>query len=144
MKLTNKVRLTTGAQTLAMGLPGWVYFIEAERVALIKIGWSLNPETRFEQIALTAPYGLTLLTAKAGSKTDEAAYHARYQHLRVRGEWFKPDRSLRGLVSSLTNHYGPRPWPAPVYFTESEWAHEDAIRRGKSERVENLFQDEAA
>lgn len=96
-------------------LDGWVYFIKVRGVDLVKIGWSLAPDRRFEQIANGVPFELQFVAGRRGSRADEAAYHGQFKHLRLKGEWFQSDRELRAVIRSLVKtHRTATPWSEAV------------------------------
>jgi hypothetical protein len=63
-----------------------VYFIEAEGCSQIKIGHSTDPEQRLKILQVGHPGQLRILLTMNGGEAMEKALHARFAHLRVRGE----------------------------------------------------------
>lgn len=76
-----------------------VYF--AERDGLIKIGWSRSVPARM--YALKAK----LIGAVKGERLEEIAFHARFNHLHVRGEWFRPGDDLRAYIRDEAQGHKP-------------------------------------
>lgn len=84
-----------------------VYFVE--RQGYIKIGTTSSLKQRLPSLASGSclmPDGVaagpvTLLATTLGDREVEAAYHLRFRHQRVRGEWFRPNRALRSLIDDL-------------------------------------------
>jgi hypothetical protein len=79
-----------------------VYFIEAVGLGVVKIGCADDARKRLAQLQVGCPDDLVL---RGVFHTDdaprlEAAYHERYAHLRIRGEWFRFDEDLRDLADS--------------------------------------------
>lgn len=68
--------------------PGHIYFIKAGR-SRVKIGHSLNHETRLASLASGNHQKLVLLGTVPGSQKDERAMHKQFAKQRVHGEWFK-------------------------------------------------------
>jgi hypothetical protein len=71
-----------------------IYFVAACGTSLVKIGYcSGNPERRITSLKTGCPHPLKLLGRFEGSRDDERAWHRRFAHLRVHGEWFlwKPE-----------------------------------------------------
>lgn len=69
--------------------PGWVYVFKADG-GFYKIGQSINPEGRLAKFS-SLPFSIILI-AKIGTDTmtlTERAYHRKYRHCRVAGEWFR-------------------------------------------------------
>lgn len=74
-----------------------VYFIQDG--GMIKIGISLNPNSRLSQLQRSAARPLTLLGHIAGDRDLEQAIHEKFKRQRVRGEWFKATRAVRTFVA---------------------------------------------
>jgi hypothetical protein len=69
-------------------MDGFVYFIEAIGVGVIKIGYSGNVAERLSNLDIASPVPLVLMCAAPGSVRDERALHAFFHEHRIRGEWF--------------------------------------------------------
>lgn len=76
-----------------------VYF--AEREGLIKIGYSRSVPSRMSAL------GAKLIGAVPGDKTIESELHARFAHLRMNGEWFKPDEALLSYIRDKAQTHKP-------------------------------------
>jgi hypothetical protein len=68
---------------------GHVYFILAKTSQMIKIGFSRDPQKRFTDLSTGSPEPLVLWGTVPGSFGAEALLHRRFNHLRIKGEWFK-------------------------------------------------------
>lgn len=81
-----------------------IYFIQSG--AFVKIGFcERDPIRRLEKLQIGNPIKLVLLALLVGSREDEAAWHLRFDKHRVRGEWFKLDRSMiRALKPHMVDH----------------------------------------
>ncbi|SRR6266545_969923 len=77
----------------------YAYFFEAVGVDRIKIGQSTDVERRFQDIKVSCPVELKVLAAT--EHYAEYELHARFQHLRCHGEWFKATDELRSFINSL-------------------------------------------
>jgi|HubBroStandDraft_6_1064221.scaffolds.fasta_scaffold16491_12 hypothetical protein len=80
---------------------GGIYVIQAGplgEIDPIKIGISKNIRKRLRhlQIGLASP--IRLLLAFEGDRQTERALHQKFAHLRVSGEWFRPDADMRQWV----------------------------------------------
>lgn len=93
---------------------GWIYFIEAEEVALLKIGWSIDPEQRLMQLREQAPIDMRIVSAFAGTISDERRLHRQFKDLRTRSEWFRYEPPLTHLVAKIRREQGPYPWRGAV------------------------------
>lgn len=80
---------------------GYVYFIRAGRTNLVKIGWATDVDKRQRELQTASPHPLHLIGYEPGSLFDEADWHDRFKHLRVRGEWFLLAADLRDTINKL-------------------------------------------
>lgn len=78
-----------------------VYFAQRRRNGLIKIGWSRSVTGRLR--AMKAK----ILGAVSGDRSTEKGLHKRFDHLRVRGEWFKPGDDLLTFIRSRAQEHKP-------------------------------------
>ncbi|MGR4927335.1 GIY-YIG nuclease family protein [Bradyrhizobium sp. CAR08] len=95
-----------------MALPT-VYFARAGHDGPIKIGYTASdPLDRVGDLQTGCPWRITLIGAVSGTTQDEARLHALFPHLRLEGEWFRPEPELIAAVDSLLA--GTFEWPAEV------------------------------
>lgn len=73
---------------------GHVYFIQQGDGGSIKIGYSKNPAQRLASLQTGHSESLHMRAIAPGSMAQERALHDRFSHLRVSGEWFRPDEDL--------------------------------------------------
>lgn len=74
---------------------GLVYFARVGE--LIKIGWTSNLQRRMSSLGADAVFH-----TQPGTKHDERALHAMFNHLLVKGkEWFRSDPELLNFISEL-------------------------------------------
>lgn len=82
---------------------GWVYFIEAEGLNRIKIGWSRDADDRLATLATGSPVPLRIVARFPGSRGDEQRLHRRFAaHLvgdGVREEWFTFASDIRAFLA---------------------------------------------
>jgi T5orf172 domain len=84
---------------------GYVYFIQAKRCKLIKIGASENPKVRLRSLQNSGPDELTLLAIMPGGIEMEQKLHRLFASARQHGEWFKPTKRLRTFIAkALAEH----------------------------------------
>lgn len=76
-----------------------VYF--ARRGRLIKIGHSRNVPDRMMHL------GAKLIGAVPGDRKMEIELHKRFAHLRVRGEWFRPNEELLAFIRNDAQSHEP-------------------------------------
>lgn len=75
-----------------------VYFIQVGEAGPVKIGTTRDPKKRLQILQCANPDVLELRLAVP--EADEAIFHRRFSHLRIRGEWFRFDGSLRAFLRS--------------------------------------------
>lgn len=76
-----------------------IYFVQCGKNGPIKIGCAANVEDRVAQIQTSCPYELKLLWKIDGGMNKEAEIHERWKHEKIRGEWFRPSRSLLNFIN---------------------------------------------
>lgn len=78
-----------------------IYFIRSG--SFVKIGYCAgDPKLRLGQLQVGNPEPLRLVAVKEGDQAAEARWHAMFDHLRVRGEWFRwDDAELRDAAKPL-------------------------------------------
>jgi hypothetical protein len=120
-----------------------VYFITDGD--LIKIGFSGVPKLRMRDLQRANGRPLSLIGTVTAHPYDERIIHKRFEHLRVTGEWFRPDDELRAFIEAVRRRkpiprLGPRLDDTPdaelarhIKATHSEL---DAIEQRHGDRVE--------
>jgi hypothetical protein len=97
----------------------------------IKVGFSSRPEHRRQSYA-QGPYPCQWLGVWSGSLKHEAAFHARFAHLRLKGEWFLPDNQfVRVVTRNIVNYQKARDRRA---LSLEKQAREREIKRAERER----------
>lgn len=82
-------------------MTGFIYAIECgDR---IKIGYSTQPDLRFNKIASDAPYPCKMLGFWAGTRGDEAMLHREFEDVRIHGEWFASTERLRKTIGAAVD-----------------------------------------
>lgn len=82
---------------------GYVYVAEADS-GYVKIGKSIHPEDRIQQLSTGSPVDLTLLAKSevAESVEKEQKVQQQYNEYRERGEWFEvPDSVKREIIETV-------------------------------------------
>jgi hypothetical protein len=89
---------------------GYVYLIHAEGTNRYKIGRSVNPVARFEQLKVQSPYPLRIINSfwTPDAINDEKSFHEQYKKYRRFGEWFE------------LNNYSPEEWSSFDFYSEEE------------------------
>lgn len=97
----NIERTNAGSVTIALpklDVPGYTYFVR--RGDEIKIGSSGRPDQRIKQLRWYYPE-LTVLAVVSDKIADEYQTHQRFAHLRLHGEWFRPEPELLDFIAGL-------------------------------------------
>ena len=76
-----------------------IYFIQSGDGGPIKIGRTANVKSRFKRLQIASPDVLTMLAVLDGHSTMEVALHKRFQDLKIRGEWYRPDAALLAWIA---------------------------------------------
>lgn len=80
---------------------GWVYFIWAEEQNAIKIGYAVDVKFRFGALQCGNPHELSLLYTIRGGRDLESALHKKFEHLRLRREWFQDHEEIHAFIDNL-------------------------------------------
>ena len=80
-----------------------VYFIRSGTGGPIKIGFSTYTPTRLRNLQMTSGQDLTLLATIPGDLHREHELHRRFRHLRIHGEWFRPESDLLGFIAEIAS-----------------------------------------
>ena len=73
---------------------GTVYLIGCEQTQTLKIGYTKNLDQRIQSLQRSNPHELKLIGSKPGTIELEQALLHKFSHLKLRGEWFKWDKSI--------------------------------------------------
>lgn len=80
---------------------GFVYFIHAPSVKRLKIGFTVNVNTRFNELQLGSPVKLVLLNYVRGAFQLEITLLALFDRYRIHGEWFEAAPDLLRYIKKL-------------------------------------------
>ena len=82
---------------------GEVYFVRAEGLGLIKIGYARDALERLRTIGVRCPVEVNLLASMwvKDAKATEAELHRRFKADRVRGEWFRETPDLLAAIEEV-------------------------------------------
>ncbi len=73
---------------------GIVYLIGCEETQALKIGYTKNLNQRLQSLQCSNPHELKIMGSKRGTVELEQNLLQKFNHLKLRGEWFKWDRSI--------------------------------------------------
>jgi hypothetical protein len=112
---------------------GYIYFLHAPGVDLIKIGWSeVEPSSRLKGLRAGSPVPLEPIGIIFGDRTFERRLHRKFAASRMHGEWFRPSERLLYLIRrwahpwSSLEAYERRPLERKLYTTAQMVAMKDA------------------
>jgi T5orf172 domain len=77
-----------------------IYFVREGTDGHIKIGYAASVRKRLRTIQTGNPRPLTVLASVQGGYRHERFLQRRFKHLRIRGEWFRPDSELLHYIYS--------------------------------------------
>lgn len=80
---------------------GVIYFIEAEGLGLVKIGFSRNLSKRLRVLRASSPVPLLLIKTVRASIQTEQALIAVFSKYNAHHEWFKYHATLRQFIQGL-------------------------------------------
>jgi len=84
---------------------GYVYFIQGQCGGAIKIGYSLSPSSRLRTLQTGYPDTLKILLLIPGDESTERMLHRQFEEMRLKGEWFRPDKRLTDKIKELKAKY---------------------------------------
>lgn len=84
---------------------GYVYFVQGMSGGAIKIGYSTDPEVRLKTLQTSYPDILKVLCLIPGNANTESKYHKAFEHLKLNGEWYKPDKEIFDEIEKLKAKY---------------------------------------
>lgn len=80
----------------------WVYFIKPDGMpGPIKIGVSKSPERRRVQLENSSPVRLKIVALVIGGGLLERRFHAHFEHLHERCEWFRFAPELQEMINRI-------------------------------------------
>jgi hypothetical protein len=80
-----------------------VYFIQQGESGPVKIGFATSVDQRIRQLKTSSPAPLRLLGAIETKKENERFIHTLFGKFRLRGEWFKPDKSIFEFIKKYNS-----------------------------------------
>lgn len=78
-----------------------IYFLGPVGGGPVKIGCSVLPLRRRDELQYWSPYPLEILTSAPGDMRDERRMHAHFRSSWSHGEWFKPTPELYALIHEV-------------------------------------------
>ena len=78
-----------------------IYFIQAKQ--FVKIGYSVDPKSRLEDLQTANPVKLKLLATMPGGFQTEAELHKIFGKRRANREWFRYDGILKECIIAIND-----------------------------------------
>lgn len=118
-----------------------IYFIRSYN-EFIKIGTSIDPDGRKESLQTASPKKLHVQAVLEGSYKTEKGLHELFDHIRVRGEWFRYTDEMKWFIRAIQEN----PEQSNIYslyrLSQEMRLRAKAKRLGKnhslSKRIKNL------
>lgn len=79
---------------------GHIYFVVYNNEA-IKIGFSVNPGSRWYSLRTACPVPLQLIGSIPGTNDEEKMIHKKFAHFRFWGEWFRVADDLLDFIEGF-------------------------------------------
>ena len=80
-----------------------VYFMQAEIGGPIKIGFAGNVERRRAGLQTAQAYPIKILATIPGNRFTEQRILEQFRHLRLNGEWHRPEVELMTFIAAFTS-----------------------------------------
>jgi hypothetical protein len=106
---------------------GFIYAIRSGKSNLIKIGFSVEPQSRLKELQIGSPSKLELLQTWPGTRSDEKRIHLFLKKNRVHGEWFQVDYDEAAYVIHTVTTYDPAD-DVDVCLEQLQEAYSRAVR----------------
>jgi hypothetical protein len=119
-----------------------LYFIQNTVTGNIKIGVSNDPNKRLRSLQTGSADSLVLLGALLTSELSEAKAHDMFRKHRIRGEWFKPRKSLRVFIEKRFPdvEFSQEPAPDPLTFKEKARQIAEALENQNKTELEIVYE----
>ncbi len=91
--------------TVWLGVQGYIYFIIAPQVNLIKIGFTKrNVNKRLHELSGQSPVAVELILSIPGTTQVESKLHKQFSEFNHHGEWFEYSSSLQQYITDNMKH----------------------------------------
>ena len=120
---------------------GVVYFITDGDA--IKIGFSQVPKLRLTALQTSHHKPLRVIGTVPAMLHDEGTIHRWFSHLRLRGEWFRPDQDLTTFIEQVCREPDKATRPRPPALPSSKEIHRllaaVEAKAGADQRIASLI-----
>lgn len=134
-------------RSLKARYPGFVYFVRTaeEPKSHVKIGYSLDPDTRVKTLRVAQPAELYVEAVMPGDIAVEHRLHQHFIEGQVQGEWFRHDTpGLSALIADAAMFEG-MPWDFESRYVKDllSWL-DPPFGKGRAPREHMPFSERAA
>ena len=81
-----------------------IYFIQAEKTGLIKIGYSNNPKERCFILKSSNADNLCILKIIEGNSRGESELHKKFRKFRHHNEWYYPNKEILNFIAETDSY----------------------------------------
>lgn len=119
-----ETRPASNKRSTPRNAPGWVYAVRIKQQSPVKIGltYGKTPYQRLTEIQQALPYPVVLIgfVWTENARKMEESLHQLFAHRRMRGEWFRLERSeITLLIETAGLHQRKPEVPDPEEWTVS-------------------------
>ncbi len=83
----------------------FVYFIQGENGGSIRIGYTINPAVTLKSLENGYPDKLKILLVIPGDSSYAIKLQNKFEHLKLKGGWYKPDKEIFDEIINLKTKY---------------------------------------
>lgn len=83
----------------------FVYFIQGENGGSIRIGYTINPAITLKSLENGYPDKLKILLVIPGDSSYAIKLQNKFEHLKLKGGWYKPDKEIFDEIKNLKTKY---------------------------------------
>lgn len=81
-----------------------IYFIQAEKTGLIKIGYSNNPKERCFILKSSNADNLCILKIIEGNRRGESELHKKFRKFKHHNEWYYPNKEILNFIAETDSY----------------------------------------
>jgi len=98
-----------------------IYFAQRGKDGPIKIGLSINPKKRIEELKTGSSERLRILYTKPGTIKEEHLFHKLFENYRIDREWFEPAPEILAYIDNLCRRI-PKPSEDDILWSPKDLA----------------------
>lgn len=120
-----------------------IYFISSHK-DYIKIGTSIDPESRKSSLQTANPKTLRIQAVLEGSFQTESGLHELFKHIRYKGEWFKLTDELKWFIKAIQTNPDVSNIYTLYHISQKLRLHEKAnrlVRKNNNPKLRNKIKE---